>query len=770
MTKRLLKHKEAVSRNRLKETKEEKTVRKKKEITTKERARLLAKITPTSLYAARNAQKVLNGEQIVPELKDSDDDIGSMTKRCIFCSALKWRAETSTLCCSNGKVRLSQFPPPPEYLINLWTADTAEARLFREQARSFNNALALSSIKVTECKFSNSFNPSVIFEGKVCQMYGPLIADKNEVPRFSQLYVHDLATQHTIRIKNMNLPTSLNSKQKAILVSVMQNLQQLMAEVNPYVKDFKHICEIPDGDIKNGKLVISCKERPTGSHERIYNLQQSFSEVSVLTNSQPGDLVLRKRGGGLKFVYDIHPSAQPLHFTLLFPYGTKGYDEATRHVKGNTNRRVTPREFFTYHINMRDLSSDFLFRAGRLFQEYLCIAFTTIQNQKLKFHKKNQKSLRADTYKNVKEVLSERVPITDKVFKDDHQLKLGKKIVLPSSFIGSPRWYNGQFQDGMAICREYHKPDFFITMTCNPHWEEIKRELREGETVRDRPDLVARVFKQKKDQLIKDINARKVFGKVPAYLWVIEFQKRGLPHAHILVILSNEDRVSTAEDVDNVICAQLPPDPNSFPPGSNERDQALRLQNIVLKNMVHGPCGKRNPASPCMSDGKCSKKYPKPFCDKTILNPDNAYPAYQRLAPEKGGQTVVLKTKVNEHVVDNTWIVPYSPFLSLRFNCHINVEVCLSPTAAKYLYKYVYKGEDRAMVRTEVGDETISKDEIGDFVDLRSVGSSEAAWQILNFNITKKHPAVYALRCHLEDEHHVVFDEEIAENRATKKH
>ena len=47
--------------------------------------------------------------------------------------------------------------------------------------------------------------------------------------------------------------------------------------------------------------------------------------------------------------------------------------------------------------------------------------------------------------------------------------------------------------------------------------------------------------------------------------------------------------------------------------------------------------------------------------------------------------------------VDNRWIVPYNPFLSLRYNCHINIEKCTLPTAAKYLYKYMKKGSDRAM-------------------------------------------------------------------------
>ena len=126
--------------------------------------------------------------------------------------------------------------------------------------------------------------------------------------------------------------------------------------------------------------------------------------------------------------------------------------------------------------------------------------------------------------------------------------------------------------------------------------------------------------------LLRDIYTSQVFGKVPAFLWVIEFQKRGLPHVHILVILTDDDRLSTAAEVDNVISAEIPPDPAMFPEGSEQRDQAERLQTIVLKNMVHGPCGNENKDSPCMVDGKCSKNYPKPMCSNTIIDPNNSHP------------------------------------------------------------------------------------------------------------------------------------------------
>merc|ERR1712082_453971 len=108
------------------------------------------------------------------------------------------------------------------------------------------------------------------------------------------------------------------------------------------------------------------------------------------------------------------------------------------------------------------------------------------------------------------------------MFPDDSQKPgVGRKI-LSSSFMGSPRWFNAQFQDGMAICREYHKPDLFITMTCNPHWPEIEGQLKPGQTAQDRPDLVARVFKLKFDQLMNDLIKGEVLGKVVAYMHVIE--------------------------------------------------------------------------------------------------------------------------------------------------------------------------------------------------------------------------------------------------------
>lgn len=105
-----------------------------------------------------------------------------------------------------------------------------------------------------------------------------------------------------------------------------------------------------------------------------------------------------------------------------------------------------------------------------------------------------------------------------------------------------------RYQDAMALVQKYGKPDLFLTMTCNPSWDEIKNELLPGQSPQDRPDLVSRVFRAKFEEFKEDIIVKGVLGKVIAYVYVIEFQKRGLPHAHMLIILDENDKLSGPED------------------------------------------------------------------------------------------------------------------------------------------------------------------------------------------------------------------------------
>ena len=211
-------------------------------------------------------------------------------------------------------------------------------------------------------------------------------------------------------------------------------------------------------------------------------------------------------------------------------------------------------------------------------------------------------------------------------------------------------------------------PDCFITMTCNPNWKEIQDQLLPGQKAEDRPELITRIFKLKLQAIEEELYKNSIFGRRIANLWVIEFQKRGLPHAHILIILHPDDKPKSSEQVDKMVSAEIPPHPETITDPDPERqrvkiEQAKRLRDLVLKHMVHGPCGKEKPNAPCMYNNNgevtdvCHKSFPKQFLSDTLWDKEMSYACYRRRPPQQGGSDACH----NNRALDNRWIVPYTP-------------------------------------------------------------------------------------------------------------
>ena len=78
-----------------------------------------------------------------------------------------------------------------------------------------------------------------------------------------------------------------------------------------------------------------------------------------------------------------------------------------------------------------------------------------------------------------------------------------------------------------------------------------------------------------------------------------------------------------------------------------------------------------------MDAGKCTKNFPKEYCNETIMSV-NGYPQYRR----RNDGATVLK---NGFYVDNQWVVPYNKYLSKKYKAHINVEICSTINSVKYL-------------------------------------------------------------------------------------
>ncbi|KAL7099021.1 hypothetical protein ACP275_09G055800 [Erythranthe tilingii] len=166
--------------------------------------------------------------------------------------------------------------------------------------------------------------------------------------------------------------------------------------------------------------------------------------------------------------------------------------------------------------------------------------YIKLETTRLDYYRKNQSNLRYELYQG----------IMNSVLKGETRgSEVGKRVVLPASFIGEPRDMRRRYFDALTLVQRFGKPDLFITMT----WP------------------IPAILQDLKDQLFK----KEIFGKVVAHVHVIEFQKRGLPHAHILVIMKFEYKIT------------------------NEEQYPL-LHALVRKHMMHGPCGEKNKRNSCM--------------------------------------------------------------------------------------------------------------------------------------------------------------------------
>ncbi|GBM64363.1 hypothetical protein AVEN_11016-1 [Araneus ventricosus] len=411
---------------------------------------------------------------------------------------------------------------------------------------------------------------------------------------------------------------------------------------------------------------------------RRYNAPTLCTEVVAIfvgDNGEPPanrDICMYPVGDTCQSISPLNQCCDPMTYPLLFPRGECSWNTGMEHVEERRTAkrtRVTQLQYYAYRLSQRNNFS-ILHDSGKLFQQYIVDAYVKTEGSRLYFLRQNQKDLRIELYRGLLDALECRA--------HNENICIGKLIILPSSFQGSPRHMQQNYQDAMAMVRKFAWREYNVLKT----------------------DLILLKLKE----LLEDICKHGIFGTVLSYIYVIEFQNRGLPHAHILLTLDSESKIRTKDDIDKFARAELP-DPCTD----------LRLFEIVTKCMVHGPCGTININSPCMRDGQCCKSFPKQFKDDTEENV-NGYPIYRRRATEP------VQLKVSN-------------------------------------YKYVYKGHDAASVKIQK-EGALDHDEILSFVEGRYVSAPEAMWRLNEFNLSHKSHTVVSVAVHLPQQQPIVYQDD----------
>ena len=169
--------------------------------------------------------------------------------------------------------------------------------------------------------------------------------------------------------------------------------------------------------------------------------------------------------------------------------------------------------FYSYSPMIRKGEVNHILMYRRLFHQFAVDIYVKIETERL-------------TY----------IHLRDAINVDGNVNNVGRMTILQATYIGSPRHIHEYVQDAMLYVKHYGRPDLFVTFTCNPQWSEIKRKLLHSPTPVDRHDITARVFKAKLKSLMNFLIKHRVYGQVRCWMYCVEWQKRGLQHAHILVL------------------------------------------------------------------------------------------------------------------------------------------------------------------------------------------------------------------------------------------
>jgi hypothetical protein len=413
-----------------------------------------------------------------------------MDVTCPSCGARCWPLEKIN-CCAGGVIQMHGYPAVP--------AEVSAAILaphVRQNFRAYNMAMAMASVG-----HKNASLPSgtFVFGGKTFHRVGSMLPG-DRAHAFAQIYVLDVEEASNRRMdifggSEGGLRRNHLSALHSVMITHNVCIQQFMRAASADVPQLVWRCADDISTMQVGAIVVE-----PGTHR---------------------DIVIRRHDGVPQYIHDGHALYHPLAYPLLFPLGSAGWHDDMRATNADhtQDRIVTLTEWGRYFLMHRDAVTH-MQQCERLALEFYCDVWAQVESRNAHFHRspQQQAKYRSARVAALEDQLSDGVAAAE----------IGQPVIrLPSSFVGSSRWYQQLYMDAMALPKKFGKPDFFLTMTCNPRWPEIRSALPQGSHWRHHMDLVERVFMLKVRSLIRDIKKSQIFGPVDAYVYRVEWQARG---------------------------------------------------------------------------------------------------------------------------------------------------------------------------------------------------------------------------------------------------
>lgn len=181
--------------------------------------------------------------------------------------------------------------------------------------------------------------------GQLHHRIGSLLPSPQDQPAFAQIFIFGGGGDDEANLR-------LERSRADLDLVVLRQFQDFLYRYNPYARVFRSAADIIAQEVPRSLRLRSMNDVPGVDHRR-YNLPVA-SDVAVIIegNGLVGeggrDIILRREGGGLQRISELHSAYFPLRYPLLFPFGSHQWHHDFRNP--TTKREPYPLGFCVFLI------------------------------------------------------------------------------------------------------------------------------------------------------------------------------------------------------------------------------------------------------------------------------------------------------------------------------------------------------------------------------------------------------------------------------------
>ncbi|VVC42897.1 Helitron helicase-like domain, partial [Cinara cedri] len=342
------------------------------------------------------------------------------------------------------KVQLPEIETPSEPLNGLLIGTDPDSNVFLKSIRTFNSCLQMTSFGATEIVRNTNangqqYNSTFKIRGQVYHKMGSLLPMPNEPHTFLQIYFMGGEDSGSALANRVNARCDYNNLDSFYARRIVSELDALLNEHNELLKIFKSHMHKLQSD--NHAIVINPDKTPAGEHIRRFNAPVVDDVAGIMVGDRTGarEIVIRRRNNNLQFIADTHRSYDALQYPLIFWKGQDGYCINIKQrdpVSGaETNKNVSSKDYYAYRLMIRRGLDNVILRCRELCQQFMVNMYAKIEGERLRY-----------------------IHLRDAINNNADVAEIGNHVILPSSYVSSPRHMQEYIRDALTFVREYGRP------------------------------------------------------------------------------------------------------------------------------------------------------------------------------------------------------------------------------------------------------------------------------------------------------------------------